>query len=546
MHEVTGGAGQMIAGRYRLVEPVGRGGMGTVWRAEDQTLGGDVAIKIIHPHVAARPFMLERFVREAKAAASLRSRNVVSILDHGVDDGTPFIAMEFLQGESLASRLAREGKLNSPTIAGIMKGVGRALGRAHKNGIIHRDLKPDNIFLAKDDEGETVKVLDFGVAKVIGPMALDSEERRSTETGTMLGTPCYMSPEQARGRKEIDARSDLWSFGVIAFECLTGKRPFDSLALGELMMQICSEPIVIPSTISPVPPGFDAWFAKTVERDPNARFQTVAECANALAMVLGSSEPWVEPSIDSDSGDRTPQVTPTDIALSPTVEAQPSNGSASVTSTGESASISQRPSSTAVLTGESTHVPPRGRRGWIVGGSLFLVATAAFAWVRSNKVPPLPTPVSPPSIQLETANAPQAAALAPAASNGPERRVPLLILPADATVEIDGLPAPAVDGKVVISGSLGSVHKAKITKGTLFMEGQVSITDSGAFPAKLELSEPPTSPSASVSAAASAPSTVVVVRSPGGPSVHRPSPSPGPSSPTPSASGKAQPREDFE
>src|SRR5262249_46851829 len=157
----------------------------------------------------------------------------------------------------------------------LMTGVSRALSRAHKKGVIHRDLKPDNIFIARDEGVEIAKVLDFGIAKLLEPMALESQERKSTETGTMLGTPCYMSPEQAGGRKELDARSDLWSFAVITFECLTGRRPFDADALGELMMQICSEPVPKPSSFADVPAGLDAWFERATQRDPAARYPSI-------------------------------------------------------------------------------------------------------------------------------------------------------------------------------------------------------------------------------------------------------------------------------
>src|SRR5262249_47057067 len=153
------------------------------------------------------------------------------------------------------------------------------------------------------------KVLDFGIAKVLGAMALDSEERKNTETGTMLGTPCYMSPEQARGRKELDARSDLWSFAVIAFECVTGRRPFDADALGELMMQICSEPVPRPSSFAKVPIGFDAWFERATQRDPAARYQTVRELSTALAEILAPGQPWVDISADGEPAAEPAMVT---------------------------------------------------------------------------------------------------------------------------------------------------------------------------------------------------------------------------------------------
>jgi serine/threonine protein kinase len=369
--EVTGQAGQVIAGRYRLEEQVGAGGMGCVWRARHLALGTPVAVKLVRPSVAAKPGMLDRFLREAKAAALLRSAHVVQILDHGVDEGVPFIAMEFLEGESLAARLKRVRKLGPVDATLVMTGVARALSRAHKRGIIHRDLKPDNIFIALDEGSEIAKVLDFGIAKVLDAAALDSEERRSTETGTMLGTPCYMSPEQARGRKELDARSDLWSFAVIAFECLTGRRPFDADALGELMMQICSEPIAKPSSIAKVPVGFDAWFERATQRDPTARYQTVRELAGALAELLTPGQPWIEVSLDGEPNAEPAPITP--FESQPTMAAPPP-----AVAVGE-------PASPVPLPASSTDGRARSRlRRTLVLGIAAVVVAAAIGVVASG------------------------------------------------------------------------------------------------------------------------------------------------------------------
>ncbi len=161
--------------------------------------------------------------------------------------------------------------------------------RAHEAGIVHRDLKPENVFLVHNADEEIAKVLDFGVAKV-DSSALVVEGAR-TRTGSILGTPYYMSPEQAQGNKTVDARSDLWALGVIVFECLTGRRPFHSEGLGDLVLQICVRDITVPSTIVEVPAGFDAWFARAVERDPDKRFQTAREMTDALREALGVAEP---------------------------------------------------------------------------------------------------------------------------------------------------------------------------------------------------------------------------------------------------------------
>ncbi|HEY4159078.1 MAG TPA: serine/threonine-protein kinase, partial [Polyangiaceae bacterium] len=182
-------------------------------------------------------------------------------------------------------RLRRARRLSPTETARVITQTGRAVQRAHDAGIIHRDLKPENVFLIRNEDEEVAKVLDFGVAKVDRGQLASGGTR--TRTGSILGTPYYMSPEQAQGNKTVDHRSDLWALGVIAFECITGKRPFYSDGLGDLVLQICIRDIPIPSDQASVPLGFDAWFAKAVARDPEQRFQSARELSDALREVLG-------------------------------------------------------------------------------------------------------------------------------------------------------------------------------------------------------------------------------------------------------------------
>ncbi len=271
--------GLVLAGRCRLTSKLGQGGMGSVWRAEDMNLGAEVAVKLIDAAFADSPEALKRFRREAQAAARIRSTLRGQILDHGIDNGTPFIAMELLKGESLAQRLESVGKLSAEQTGRILGHVGRALALAHDNGIVHRDMKPENIFLVREGEDDVGKVLDFGIARQSGGLA-DSGGLK-TQTGAILGTPYYMSPEQATGQT-VDYLTDIWSFGVIASECLTGRRAFDSESLGGLFHAICMAPLPVPSQLGLVPAGFDDWFAHAVARDKPARFQTIKEAADGL------------------------------------------------------------------------------------------------------------------------------------------------------------------------------------------------------------------------------------------------------------------------
>jgi eukaryotic-like serine/threonine-protein kinase len=282
-------AGRVIAGKYRVIEALGRGGMGAVWRAEHVALGTPCAIKLMDPKIAESGEGHARFSREARAAAALRSPHVVHVFDFGVDSGTPYIAMELLEGESLAQLLARNGRLEPAEVASLFIQLGRAVAKAHELGIVHRDLKPDNVFLARQDQTVVVKVFDFGIAKLTRDTSISVSS--NTRTGTMLGTPSYMSPEQARGNRMVDHRSDLWALGVIAFECLCGSKPFLANALGDLIIQICTEPLPVPSDAAPVPREFDAWFKRAADRDPNRRFQSATELSDALTIALGTSAP---------------------------------------------------------------------------------------------------------------------------------------------------------------------------------------------------------------------------------------------------------------
>jgi len=275
----TWGPGTTILGRYRLDSILGRGGMGSVWRAEHVQLRSPVAIKLLDQTISDNPQVLARFMREAQAAALLRSPHVVQIFDVGVEDGTAFIAMELLRGESLAERIARLKQLPAEEVILFLSQVLRAISKAHDAGIVHRDLKPANIFICAE-EPEFAKVLDFGVAKVTtGELAATRSGR--TQPGVMIGTPYYMSPEQMKAR-DVDARADLWSIAVIAYECLVGARPFTGEELGELVLAICTGPVPVPSQHAAVPAGFDAWFVKATQRDRERRFSSAREMADEL------------------------------------------------------------------------------------------------------------------------------------------------------------------------------------------------------------------------------------------------------------------------
>lgn len=267
--------------------------MGSVWLAHDQSLDSQCAIKLVDPEKAANEEVRVRFEREAKAAAQIRGTNVVDIFDHGIYDGIPFIVMEYLEGEDLGARLERVGRLDLDQTYQIVGQVARALVRAHAAGIVHRDLKPENIFLVPGDDAEVAKVLDFGIAK----HEQYSLAGKTTKTGSFMGTPYYMSPEQARG-KSIDWRSDLWALGVIVYQCLTGRPPFESEALGELMGMIIYDAIPKITEQNPLlPASLEAWWTQAVARDRAERFQSAKALSDAFADAILATRRLAVPSI---------------------------------------------------------------------------------------------------------------------------------------------------------------------------------------------------------------------------------------------------------
>ena len=276
--------GQILDGKYRVGRLIGEGGMGTVFEGENSRIGRRVAIKVLHAQVAAMPEFVERFEREAKAAARIGSQHVCDVLDLGdLPNGDRYIVMEFLDGVSFEDRLAAKGKLTAAQLAPIAFELLEGLGTMHHARVIHRDLKPANVFLARlaSGRGETVKILDFGVAKL---QPFEGEVGTMTQTGTMMGTPLYMSPEQARGARDVDGRTDIYAASVMFYRALSGVLPYSAETLNELLFKIVLED---PKPIRDVAPEVDEVFAgivhKGLARDLEQRFQTAREYQEAIA-----------------------------------------------------------------------------------------------------------------------------------------------------------------------------------------------------------------------------------------------------------------------
>ncbi|HEY4160295.1 MAG TPA: serine/threonine-protein kinase [Polyangiaceae bacterium] len=280
-------AGAIIGGKYRLERELGRGAMGTVWSAVHLTLGQRVAIKLISAEHSQSTEARQRFSTEAKAAARLRSRFVVQVYDDGeTPSGTPYIVLEYLEGETLEQRLEREHTLPLNDAVRVTRHVARALSRAHAQGIVHRDLKPGNVFLTRLDEEEygwLAKVLDFGIAKVD-----DLGRASTTRAGTVLGTPLFMSAEQVRGASQVDARADLYALGMVFYNMLTADYAFNGESFSDILIAICTEPLPDLRKLAPsVPASVGAWFQKACAREAADRFQSAAEMLEALEMAVG-------------------------------------------------------------------------------------------------------------------------------------------------------------------------------------------------------------------------------------------------------------------
>jgi serine/threonine protein kinase len=274
--------GQLF-GNYRAVSVLGEGGMGVVYLAEHPDIGRKVAVKVLHPDFARDQSVLTRFLNEARAANAIRHPNIIEILDSGVlADRTPFLVMELLEGEPLSARIKRVGKLPINEIFDFSYQTASALSAAHAKGIVHRDLKPDNLFIVPDtlDGRERIKVLDFGIAKLQQQASGDSLK---TRTGTLMGTPIYMSPEQCRGIRAIDHRTDIYSLGVIIYEMAVGHPPFVSEGFGDLVNMHMNMPAPPPSGLRPdMPPALEALILTTLAKAPEDRFEAMPALQTAL------------------------------------------------------------------------------------------------------------------------------------------------------------------------------------------------------------------------------------------------------------------------
>lgn len=301
--------GQLLLGRYRIVRKLGEGGMGAVYEGKHELIGKRLAIKCLHAQYTSNKEVVERFQREANAATAVGNEHIIEVSDVGsFDDGAPFIVMEFLDGVEFGRLIETEGSLPIGRLIHIVTQLCDALAAAHARGIVHRDMKPENVYLIpRSGDPDFVKVLDFGISKM-------REQNEAiggslTKTGMALGTPYYMPPEQAQGVRDLDHRADIYAVGVILYQGLTGRLPFDAETYPALMVKILTEPAAPPSVYrKDIPPELEQVVLRAMAKDRARRFQTMSELAEALTpfAALGGKPVMIENPKPTGSAETTP------------------------------------------------------------------------------------------------------------------------------------------------------------------------------------------------------------------------------------------------
>ncbi len=293
--------GEIVGGKYRLIRYLASGGMGTVYEAQHTVVKRRFAVKLLHAELASQRESLARFQREAQAAGELESENVAAAVDFGIaESGSPYIVMEYLAGESLRALVDRSRRLPVSRATDIVAQACRGVGVAHKAGIVHRDLNPQNLFVCRREDGtDLVKVLDFGIAK------LEAVQSAETRTGTILGTPAYLSPEQARGEKTVDHRTDVYGLGAVLYELLSGKKPHPGDSHNAILHHICTQPALpLDGSDLGLPDALSASVNRALSSDPRERPESVEAFAREIAP-FAKREVWPSPSGGAEANENT-------------------------------------------------------------------------------------------------------------------------------------------------------------------------------------------------------------------------------------------------
>jgi hypothetical protein len=499
--------GTIIGEKYEITRQIGAGGMGSVFEATHTGTGRRVALKlIVTAELAKNPMLVARFQREAKAAGAIETEHIVQVLDTGTDgpSGLPYMVMEFLEGEDVQQLIRRVGPLPPDVALRIVAQACLGLQKAHDAHVVHRDVKSANLFVTKRDGGtRLVKLLDFGIAKVKMEQAQSAENAGLTRTGSMLGSPLYMSPEQARGQKTIDHRADLWSLGAVLYELLAGRTPFHHIeALGELIIAICADAPPPVQNFAPwAPPEVARIISRAMRIDPAQRYQTAKEMFDDCRAVL-SGTALDETMMRGVTADERAVVAsrheasvsdgqPARVSLQPAPLADANASTVLAPATPAPASALTTAGSGAVAAPAPS--PPAKASGlWAGVGVAAALAVGGGAWVAFGRPPPPPAPAATITTVVQVVQPPpEPPPAAPSAVATPAptaRTVSLVIRPKDATVEVDGTEVKLLDdGSCELSGPLGTARRVVVKKGKLSKDVSVIITDRGASPPAIEL-----------------------------------------------------------
>lgn len=441
-------SGTILNAKYRVDEVIGAGGMGAVYRATHTVINRPVAIKTLHAEFVTNDSVVKRFHQEAQLAGSIGHDNICEVTDVGTaEDGSTYLVMPLLKGASLTDVLKTQRPLPFSRIVDMISQTLSALQAAHKAQIVHRDLKPDNIFVTRvGDRDDFVKLLDFGISKVLDQDSVSN----LTRTGTVLGTPFYMAPEQARGSKDVDHRADIYAIGVILYEALTGKKPFEGDSYNEVMFKILAEPYATPRSLNnTIPKALDHIVLKAMARDPSDRYSSSEEMRLALTQ-------W-------NADEAVTGAALTCLATDESVPGIPlpgvnTNGSISVSVSNPAAVGDRTPSGLVTDAQLDAAVRKSSIKMFIFGvAAVLLVAIAAVAWLQlTNRLgsnPSATVPLSAPALVPDPA-------LAPAATNLQAVPVPVTD-PPQVPVAVPSDDSPDTEDKADLSAKKRSKKKRK-------------------------------------------------------------------------------------
>ncbi|MBK7580868.1 MAG: serine/threonine protein kinase [Myxococcales bacterium] len=466
--------GRVIAGKYQLMRLLGEGGMGAVYEALHTTTHKRCAVKLlITPELAAHPGIVKRFFREAKASSIAESDHIVQVFDSGTDpaDSLPYMVMELLSGQDLDALLKTAGAVEPAAAVKLVLQAATGLAKAHERGIVHRDIKPANLYLTQRDNGEiTVKLLDFGIAKVKMENFAETSQGL-TKSGSMMGTPLYMSPEQARGKKDIDSHTDVWSLGVVLYVLLAGELPYNSDTLGDLLVAIITtDPPLLQDRAPWVPPEIAEVVHRAMHREPGRRYADAAQLRDALAAISPGGSRLYASDLVSVSGASKASVAPRLAVSAEGLLIAGTRTGMSVTQEAPTpAPVKRQRSTFGVVAAVVVALVVGG-----VGGAKLLRARKRDrreAAARSEQ--PQLTPDKPKFTEITPLGAAQPYELG--------------IIPDNAEVTIDGNRVDVKNGKVEISGTLGETRNVKLTVGGKTKEQTVAVSQNGLVPDRIEL-----------------------------------------------------------